>query len=146
MGILFISHSSADNAAAIRVREWLKEQGWSQVFLDLDAEQGIVPGHRWQQELKLAGERCSGVIPLISPNWVASRWCQTEFLVADQLGKKIFPVLIAPTDFDEVSGDLTGRFQFADISIPTKASTGRTSSRASRYCARCWANSGSKAF
>ncbi|HSC19533.1 MAG TPA: TIR domain-containing protein [Rhizomicrobium sp.] len=116
MGILFISHSNADNAAAIRVRDYLREQGWSQFFLDLDPEQGIAPGHRWQQELRQAGERCSGVVLLLSPNWVMSRWCQTEFLVADQLGKKIFPVMIAPVPLENLPYDLQGRFQIADAS------------------------------
>ncbi len=120
MGILFISHSSLDNEPALRVHDWLKDHGWNQVFLDLDPTQGILPGHRWQQELKLAGERCSGVVILVSPNWVASRWCQTEFLVADQLGKKIFPVFVAPTSFEDLPHELTGRFQFADISTPQK--------------------------
>jgi hypothetical protein len=81
LGILFISHSSKDNAQAITVRNWLKDRGWSDVFLDLDPERGLAAGQRWQEELKKAGERCSGVLILISPDWVASRWCQTEFLL-----------------------------------------------------------------
>lgn len=124
MGILFISHSSADNEAAIRVRTWLNEQGWSQVFLDLDPTSGIAPGQLWQQELKAAGERCAGVLILLSPNWAASRWCQTEFLVADQLGKTILPVLIAPTSLAELPRELTGRYQIANISTPEKEEEG----------------------
>ena len=124
MGILFISHSSADNEAAIRVRSWLHEHGWSQVFLDLDPTSGIAPGQLWQQELKAAGERCAGVLILLSPNWAASRWCQTEFLVADQLGKTILPVLIAPTPFAELPRELTGRYQIANISTPEREAEG----------------------
>jgi hypothetical protein len=97
MGILFISHSSKNNERALRVRDWLREQGWRDTFLDLDPEYGLAPGQRWQEELKKAGERCSAVIVLVSPEWVASRWCVTEFLLASQLGKRVFPILIAPT-------------------------------------------------
>ncbi len=118
LGILFISHSSRDNAAAITIRDWLKEHGWGEVFLDLDPEQGLAPGHHWQQELKQAGERCSGVLVLLSHHWIASRWCQTEFLLADQLGKKIFPILVAPVPFDELPIELKAKFQIVDVSAP----------------------------
>ena len=120
MGVLFISHSSQDNDQAVKVRDWLKAQGWGDVFLDLDPVHGLAPGQRWQDELKRAGENCAAIIVLISPNWVASRWCQTEFLVADQLGKRIFPVFIAPTSFDELPLELKAKFQLADISTPDK--------------------------
>ena len=113
-----------DNEAAIKVRNWLKENGWGEVFLDLDPEHGLAAGHRWQQELKQAGERCSGVVVLISPDWLSSRWCQTEFLVADQLGKKIFPVFIRPTSFDELPLEIKAKFQIVDISEPGRETEG----------------------
>ncbi|HEY5047174.1 MAG TPA: TIR domain-containing protein [Rhizomicrobium sp.] len=124
MGILFISHSSADNNAAIKVRGWLKENGWGEVFLDLDPQRGLAPGQHWEQELKQAGERCSGVLILISPAWVESRWCQAEFLAAKLLGKKIFPVFVAPTSFDSLPVELKASFQIADISDPEKEADG----------------------
>ena len=124
MGTLFISHSSLDNEAALKVHLWLGEHGWRDVFLDVDPEHGLASGHRWQDELKKAGERCSGVLVLISPNWLASRWCQTEFLVADQLGKKIFPLFVAPTPFDDLPLELKAKFQIADISAPDKEAEG----------------------
>jgi hypothetical protein len=124
VGILFISHSSEDNSAARKIRGWLKENGWDDVFLDLDSEQGLAPGQRWQLELKQAGERCSGVLVLLSPGWIASRWCQTEFLVADQLGKKIFPVFVAPTPFEDLPLEIKGKFQIVDVSAPEKEAEG----------------------
>jgi formylglycine-generating enzyme required for sulfatase activity len=124
MGLLFVSHSSKDNDQAVKVRDWLYASGWKQVFLDLDPTHGLAPGQRWQQELKDAGENCSAVIILISPHWVASRWCQTEFLVADQLGKRIFPIFVAPTSFDELPIELKAKFQLADISTPDKETDG----------------------
>jgi WD40 repeat protein len=124
LGILFISHSSEDNTQAIKVRDWLKNHGWGEVFLDLDPEQGLAAGHRWQLELKQAGERCSGVLVLLSPGWLASRWCQTEFLVADQLGKKIFPVYVVPTPFDDLPLEIKSKFQIVDISVPEKEAEG----------------------
>jgi len=124
VGVLFISHSSQDNDRATRVRDWLHGQGWREVFLDLDAEQGLAPGHRWQDELKRAGERCAAVLVLISPSWLASFWCRTEFLLADQLGKRIFPIFVAPTPFDDLPIELKAKFQIADISVPEKEADG----------------------
>jgi formylglycine-generating enzyme required for sulfatase activity len=124
MSLLFISHSSLDNGQAIRVRDWLKSEGWSDVFLDLDPSEGLAAGHRWQQELKRAGENCAAVIVLISPNWLKSRWCQTEFLVADQLGKRIFPIIVAETPLDDLPIELKASFQIADISTEAKAVAG----------------------
>ncbi len=118
MGTLFISHSSSDNDQAIKVCDWLKGHGWKNVFLDLDPQRGLATGHRWEDELKRAGERCAGVVVLISPDWVASRWCQAEFLAAKLLGKRIFPLFVAPTPFDDVPPELKGNYQIADISSP----------------------------
>ena len=53
MSRLFISHASAHNAAAAALHLWLCEQGFDDVFLDIDAERGLVPGERWQEALNL---------------------------------------------------------------------------------------------
>ena len=53
-----------------------------------------------EKELKRAGENCAAVLVLVSPNWASSRWCTVEFLLAEQLGKRIFPILIASTPFE----------------------------------------------
>jgi formylglycine-generating enzyme required for sulfatase activity len=123
MGVLFISHSSQDNDQAIKVRDWLKSQGWGEVFLDLDPEKGLSPGQVWEDELKRAGENCSGIVMLISPNWVNSPWCQAEFLATKLLGKRFFPMLIAPTPREALRFELRG-LQFADISTPETEAEG----------------------
>ena len=124
MGILFISHSSRNNDQAIVVRDWLRDHGWRQTFLDLDPEHGLAPGQRWQEELKKAGERCSAVVVLVSPDWVASKWCQVEFLLASQLGKRIFGVIIAPTSFADLPSELAAHYQLVDVSDPTTKADG----------------------
>src|ERR1700757_4185596 len=94
MSRIFISHSSLDNKAAESTRDWLVENGWSDIFLDLDPVRGLAPGERWQNALKLAADRCEAVLFLISPNWLSSRWCLSEFLLAKQLGKRLFPIIV----------------------------------------------------
>ena len=124
MGQIFISHSSLDNAHAEAMRDWLGAEGWSDVFLDLDATVGLAPGQRWRDELRKAGERCSAVVVLVSPAWASSKWCLAEFLFAAQLGKEIFPVLVAPCSFESLPIELTATYQFADTSLPEKRSLG----------------------
>ena len=85
MARIFISHSSANSAAAIAIRDWMAELGWDDVFLDLDPNRGLKAGERWQEALKRAAERCQLVVFLLSPEWANSKWCLAEFLLASPL-------------------------------------------------------------
>ncbi|WP_300998373.1 TIR domain-containing protein [Hyphomonas sp.] len=123
---MFISHSSKNNAEAVAVRDWLRAEGYAEAFLDLDPEQGLAPGQRWEEELQKAGERCLAVVVLVSPDWCASKWCFHEFKFAKALGKKIFPVLIQPTAWSELPLELTSQFQMANISSPELREDGLT--------------------
>jgi len=67
---LFISHSSVNNAAAIALGKWLSEQGFDDVFLDVDPDRGLAPGERWQEALRAAADRCEAVLFLVSPAWL----------------------------------------------------------------------------
>ena len=85
MSRIFIGHSSANNVAALALSQWLAQGGWSDHFLDFDAERGLSPGQRWQAALAAAVDRCEAVIFLISPAWRDSRWCLAEFHQAKSL-------------------------------------------------------------
>jgi len=112
---IFISHSSANNAAALAVAIYLQENGWTDYFLDVSPQRGLLPGERWQAALKSAADRCEAVIFLISPEWRDSRWCLAEFLLAKQLGKKIFGVLIEPTPLETLPVEMTTEWQLCDL-------------------------------
>ena len=60
---------------------------WRRLPLDIDPKRGLAPGERWQEALKSAADSCEAVLFLISPAWLASRWCQAEFLLAKSLDK-----------------------------------------------------------
>ncbi|MEQ9504833.1 MAG: TIR domain-containing protein, partial [Hyphomonas sp.] len=126
MGVIFISHSSKNNAEAVAVRDWLRAEGYGETFLDLDPEHGLAPGQRWEDELQKAGERCLAVVVLVSPDWCASKWCFHEFKFAKALGKKIFPILIQPTPWSELPLELTSQLQMANISTPELRDDGLT--------------------
>lgn len=115
MSRIFLSHASADNAAALAISQWLSENGWDGHFLDLSADRGLAPGERWQQALRAAADRCEVVLLLVSPAWLASRWCLAEFLLARQLGKTIVGALVAPVPLAELPGELTAEWQLCDL-------------------------------
>jgi len=112
---IFLSHSSANNAEAIALRDWMVELGWDDVFLDLDPERGLKAGDRWQEALKSAARTCELVIFLISPAWASSKWCLAEFLLAKNLGKRVFGVVIAPTALADMPIELTSEWQIVDL-------------------------------
>ena len=91
MSRIFLSHSSADNAAAMAICQWLAEEGWSDVFLDLDPERGIKAGEQWEEALRKATDRCEAVLFLVSHAWLGSEWCRDEFRLARHLRKRILP-------------------------------------------------------
>ena len=115
MARIFLSHSSGNNAEAIALRDWLISHGWDDLFLDLDPERGLKAGDRWQAALKRAAERCELVIFLVSPEWAASKWCLAEFLLAKNLNKRIFGVVVEPTPLGDMPVEMTAEWWLVDL-------------------------------
>ena len=113
MGRIFISHSSQNDDRAIQVREWLVANGWNDIFLDLDPEDGIAAGERWKKKLREEVHRCEAVLGLVSPEWLARPWCIAELNTAQLLGKPIIVLLIGSKDSD-LPGDLKDS-QYVDL-------------------------------
>jgi WD40 repeat protein len=112
---LFISHSSSNNAAAFALRDWLAEQGFADVFLDVDPGRGLVAGERWQEALKAAADRCEAVLFLVSAAWLDSKWCLAEFLLAKTLHKRIFGLLVEPVPLDRIPVEMTAEWQICEL-------------------------------
>jgi WD40 repeat protein len=105
MSAIFISHSSADNAAAAEMKAWLEAQGHNSIFLDFDPAAGIPAGRDWEGELYRRLRLCRAVLVLCSPESMASRWCFAEITHARSLGKQIFPLKVAECTVDSVLSD-----------------------------------------
>jgi tetratricopeptide (TPR) repeat protein len=97
------------------MRDWLSSKGWGDIFLDLDPRSGISAGENWQEALKRAADRCQAVLFLISREWLASRWCLAEFLLAKQLGKRLFPLIIDETPTEALPLELTANHQAVNL-------------------------------
>jgi len=113
---IFISHSSANNAEAIALRDWLVSEGWSDLFLDLDPDRGIAAGERWERALNEAARRCEAVIFLISKAWLGSRWCTNELTLARRLNKRLFGVLVEEgLTVADLPNDVTSTWQLVNL-------------------------------
>lgn len=115
MSRLFISHSSANNAIALALGQWLESQGWSDYFLDVHADRGIAPGERWMAALTGAVDRCEAVLFLVSPAWRDSKYCFAEFFEAKKLGKRIFGVIVEPIALSDLPEQMTAEWQVCDL-------------------------------
>jgi len=72
MARIFLSHSSVDEREAVALNKWLTDNGWDDVFLDIDPQRGLVAGERCQEALRQAADRCEAVIFIVSPAWAKS--------------------------------------------------------------------------
>ena len=115
MSRIFLSHSSADSAPAIALRDWLVAEGWNDLFLDLDPERGIVAGERWERALNEAASRCEAVLFLVSKAWLSSRWCMNELNLARRLNKRLFGVLIEEIPIPDLPADVTSTWQLVRL-------------------------------
>ena len=115
MARIFISHSSANNSAALALASWLEANGWSDYFLDVDNSRGLAPGERWMAALAAAVDRCEAVIFLVSPAWRDSKYCFAEFFEAKKLGKRIFGIIVAPIPLSQLPEQMTTEWQVCDL-------------------------------
>jgi len=86
---LFISYSSKDIDFARYLRRLLEERGLP-VWMD---EAQLSTGIRWWPHIEKNVEICAGLVVIMSPNARGSDWVEREILLAENLGKPIFPVL-----------------------------------------------------
>jgi ankyrin repeat protein/WD40 repeat protein len=115
MSYLFISHSSQNDFAAIALQTWLVDQGWDELFLDLDPERGIVAGERWERALHDAANRCDAVLFCVSQHWIDSEWCRKEFRLAHRLNKRIIGLLIEDIPIESLPAELTETWQLVNL-------------------------------
>jgi len=115
MSRIFISHSNVNSAEAVAMRDWLRDEGWDDVFLDIDTTRGIAAGDRWERALNEAARRCEAVIFLVSHAWLASDWCERELNLAHRLNKRLFGVLIEELTTTDIPPRITATWQLVQL-------------------------------
>ena len=109
---IFLSHSSANNDAAVVLFDWLEREGWKdEIFLDLSPERGIAAGQRWERKLNEAADRCEVVLFLVSKAWLGSMWCRKELNLAHRLNKRLYGILVEDLQMSDLPEDLTSEWQ-----------------------------------
>src|SRR4051812_31225125 len=93
MPAIFISHSSQDRVVSAEMMKVLARLGFGRVFLDFDKTTGLGAGENWEKRLYEELTRCHAVVLVLTPAWLASKWCFAELTQARALGKVILPVL-----------------------------------------------------
>src|SRR5260370_28955553 len=86
---VFISHSSADQVFAAKIRNLLFRRANAQVFTADD----LSAGEKWQTKLRNDLSSADVVVALLSPNSVESSWVLQEIGAAWALKKPIIPVV-----------------------------------------------------
>jgi formylglycine-generating enzyme required for sulfatase activity len=112
---IFLSHSTENNADAVALRDWLKGEGWDDVFLDVDPDRGIAVGQRWERALNEAAHRCEAVLFVVSRAWLASDWCIKELNLAHRLNKRLFGLLIEDLALADLPVYLTSTWQLVRL-------------------------------
>jgi hypothetical protein len=113
MAHVFISHSKQD-VEFVRYLKTLLEQQGIPVWLD---ESRLTPSTRWWNEIETSIDTCGALIVVMSPNGKESDWVEREVLLAEQLKKPIFPVLLAGSPWSRLAN-----IQFADMRTGLRAS------------------------
>src|SRR5262245_27667308 len=80
------------------MKPWLEGQGHTYLDHDFEPETGITAGPAWEQVLYPQVRHCQAVIALLTPSWLASKWCFAELVQARKRGKAIFPVKVQPCE------------------------------------------------
>jgi len=113
MSAIFISHSSRDHADTEALASWLRQQGHTSYFIDYDEQSGIRAGTDWAQVLHQRLRQCQVAVALVTPDWLESKWCFGEMVLARENGKPIFPIKLRPCQLP----DLLSGIQSIDLTV-----------------------------
>jgi formylglycine-generating enzyme required for sulfatase activity len=93
MPVVFVSHSSKDDAAVTSLETWLHSNGFTDTFVD---HHGIAGGDKWREALRASAAACRVIVCLVTESWLGSQECFGEFVAACYMGKRIIPLFLLP--------------------------------------------------
>src|SRR5258706_9842601 len=91
--MLFFSYTSIEVEFALKLATDLQNLGVA-IWLDR-LKGGIRGGDDWITRIQDALDNCVGLIAVVSPKYITSKYCKRELLRADKRNVPIFPVLLS---------------------------------------------------
>lgn len=112
----FVSYSHLDDDFALKLAADLKNIGIS-IWIDRFDGIGLSPSDDWRKTIEMAitEDNANALIPVISPNYINSKYCMKEIARADRLDIPIIPVLLQDIEDDSWPLEIE-REQYADFS------------------------------
>ena len=101
---LFISFASQQRADVAAWIEHLQTAGFRCFFSD----ESIAYSKDWAEEIWHAVRVCLCFLPIVTPDWIRSRWCMYETGAAVALNKPIVPIIIGAVDVPPPVSDCEG--------------------------------------
>lgn len=96
---IFLSYSSKDYEFALKFARDIRQRG---IFLWMDKLDGIRVGDDWMLVLERALNDAIGLVAVLSPNYVQSKFCRAELNRIAGFNRPIFPVLIEPVPHTDI--------------------------------------------
>lgn len=101
----FISYSHKDMDLVLELNDCLERHGFD-VRRDRD---DLFPGEKFGPRLEALISESETMVIVLSRNWIASDHCQQELVIAEDLGRRIIPVIIEPIDPSEMPPNVAKR-------------------------------------
>ncbi len=95
---VFLSHAEEDELVMEQIRNSLRRES----FTVWTSKTDIQMGEAFQEAINRGIEEADNVVYLLSPESLKSKFCQQELEYALSLNKRIIPILVRETDFDQV--------------------------------------------
>lgn len=107
---VFLSHSDQDRVILEKIAKSLRREA----FTIWTNRTDIKTGTEFQNEINQGIEGADNLVYLISPDSIQSKYCQDELSLAFANKKRIIPLLIAPTELEEIPPHIRA-LQFIDF-------------------------------
>ena len=111
---VFISYAEEEIAVMEQVRRSLRREGFTVWTNKTDIQTGV----DFQEAIKRGVEEADNLVYLLSPSALQSTYCQEEIDYALSLNKRIIPLLVQPTDLEQVPPTLRN-LQYIDLTDNT---------------------------